>query len=164
MVVHTNQVCVTRNHKDGFSFIWKLAGLSDCLFKFFLHPLGSFYSQPIKKWVKGSSGTWSQWQHNKSWTAVVVLKFGRKAFAPAYLGTNSKCRVQGRTCSRVLYKLSPFRWGNLTYLSARQHPLTFRLQPLWAQVTLSKIVPKLFWSYLASGLQRIQSRSTERGK
>lgn len=88
-----------------------------------------FYSQPLKMWVKGSSGTCSQRQRNKSWEQKVVLKFGRKALAPVYSGTNSKCGVQGRAWSHVLSKPSLFRRGILTYLSASQHPLTFRLQP-----------------------------------
>lgn len=112
-------------------------GLQRCLiarlsFKGFFSPstlVWQFYSQPLKMWVKGSSGARGQRQRNKSWEQKVVLKFGRKALAPVYSGTNSKCGVQGRAWSHVLSKPSLFRRGILTYLSASQHPLTFRLQP-----------------------------------
>lgn len=50
-------ICVTWNHKDSFSFIWKLAGLSDCLFKFFFSIyLAVFIHSQLKSGLKAALG------------------------------------------------------------------------------------------------------------
>lgn len=120
-----------------------------CLFQFFLHLLqfGSFIHSQLKCGLKAAlvlaakGSTISLESRNMCWSLaekpllqciqVLIQNVGYKA---------------GRA---AMSSLSDHHSDEVTSLISLQVNIHFSLQPFWAQMTLSKIFPKLLRSYLA---------------